>query len=62
MKRGIQNKANLISLAIWYMKEYALERPDGDPMQTFWLSKIKKVEGRIISLINILEHIPEEEK
>lgn len=45
MKRGIQNKANLISLAIWYMKEYALERPDGDPIKTFWLSKINKVEG-----------------
>ena len=29
MKRGIQNKAILINLAIWYMKEYALERPDG---------------------------------
>lgn len=51
------------------MKEYSLERPDGDPIKTFWLSKIKKVEGhsvsklsksRIISLINILEHIPEE--
>ena len=27
MKRGIQNKAILINLAIWYMKEYALERP-----------------------------------
>lgn len=35
MKRGIQNKASLTNLAIWYMKEYALERPDGDPIKTF---------------------------
>lgn len=39
MKRGIQNKANLISLAIWYMKEYTLERPDGDVYKDFLVVK-----------------------
>ena len=67
MKRGKNNKAVLIRLAIWYMQNYAAERAEGDPIKDFWLSKIKKFESYTISklrksyieaFISVLEYSP----